>query len=109
MAESISNYTFNYTNRGIYLPLIQVLLDFVSANKLGVKTGEGFYSYLDTSSTNTNAMGMLTESEKTELLNFLDSTLQQSVKTWSHRSGIPFHQLSLAMNEYLGMELNWEE
>jgi 3-hydroxybutyryl-CoA dehydrogenase len=106
MLTSVKNYTASIDEQHEYQPFIDKLEELVKDNRLGVKSGSGFYSYFREESSDKNSQTGIPPEISLAAIQRLQSEMKISIEKFSSRSQIPALTLNHAMKEYLGTELN---
>lgn len=107
MLVSINNYISNYPNQDNYSGLTGKLQSMVDKGKLGVKSGEGFYSYQGGQKvfalSDPGAPGSMSQESAREICEFLKFTYLTTAKRYTMQSGCTIEEMNLAIKEYLGL------
>jgi 3-hydroxybutyryl-CoA dehydrogenase len=107
MLRSVENYTAEYKNREDYFQFTDALRQMVGQNRLGIKTGSGFYSYpLHPADADHILEGMepvLSE----RVLNRLKVAVKRAIGKFANVSGIDQQILRNALEEYIGSDINF--
>ncbi|MBL6949785.1 MAG: 3-hydroxyacyl-CoA dehydrogenase family protein [Bacteroidales bacterium] len=104
MLASVKNYTSDYPHKDYYQPLIDKLYRLEKAGKLGLKSGEGFYTYPEGIKTHADSEKALSETEEKEILDYLSNTYINASKRFTMQSGCTIDEMNHAIKEYFGIE-----
>jgi 3-hydroxyacyl-CoA dehydrogenase/enoyl-CoA hydratase/3-hydroxybutyryl-CoA epimerase len=106
MLSSIESYIRYSSDRELYLPMIQKLDVMVGHNQLGIKTGEGFYSYKGSVLAPDLSMQNISISEhlRKKTVSRLRSYFEKSVSTVLESGDCSRAELAVHLQDYLGID-----
>jgi 3-hydroxybutyryl-CoA dehydrogenase len=104
MLASIRNYIENYLNREHYAALVDHLEKMVADGRLGKKSGSGFFDYPGDLGRESNAGGQLSDTDSSEIVDFLRFQFLNAIRRFTVRSGLSLAEMNEAIKEYFSIE-----
>ena len=104
MLASVRNYTRDYPNKDHYMKFTFELERLVNENRLGMKSGAGFYSYPVEFDNDDLLLNVMKQELMERVIERLQFTMNSAINRFATQSGISVAILNNAMKEYLGSE-----